>query len=173
MPTSNKIEEELSLTYLQAVTVKANGSFQRYGQPFDDAGFDAACLLCDTDSRVRIKLEVQLKATAHVKESDEFYSCPIAEDQYTKYYEVARSFGFHFIFLFVLPKGGIDDWVDLGEEELVLKGKMFWASLKGVDAPIPGQGRSVRFYKKNRVNVEGLLELSKRLRSGEDVTYEQ
>ena len=144
--TETRRMEDVSVAYLSAIAAQASVDFEMLHHDEDSVD----CMLkkvvvLEDGSRFRSSLHVQLKSTA----SKNLYS--IGENVITyqlkkKNYDDLRRLGTNEIILclLVLPEESEKPWVEYTDDELLLRGQMYWCSLR--DKPDSTQ--------KDRVPVE-------------------
>jgi hypothetical protein len=166
----NKIQSNLSFSYLHAVVSRAGGSCERTHDDADGMGIDAR-LTFEGNGKVKvIDINVQLKSTRkQLSLNNGKYSFPLNADEYKKYTQTSIT-PFLFV-LFCLPEN-CDDWLTLTEEQLVLRKCSYWTSLIGAESCERNQGRTIYVPEKNVFSVQQLEKIVQILSNGEMIYYE-
>ena len=153
-------KEQLSVVFLSAVLAKVGGDVQETHHWLDKKGIDANCYVDDlsigTIRATATSFKVQLKATSSPKERREYFSLPLKPRHYKAYRRLACEGNVpFFLCLFILPDEFTEnDWLVIGEEELLLRGKMFWAEFD-----CASNKKTVRFMKNNKVDENGIKQI--------------
>ena len=175
----NKIQENLSHSYLFTLISHLHGSYARTTILEDEKGIDARGTLFGEwsslpDASTQISIEFQLKSTSAPNQlgSGDF-SFSIEADQYERYYALSQGTPPYFLLsLFILPpREEYHRWISFSKEELLLRGKMYWASLKNGPQP-SGRSVSIHFLQKNRLDTDGLRNLLRMMAEAKEIPYE-
>lgn len=153
-------KEQLSVAFFNAVMAKVGGDIQETKHRIDTKGIDAYCyvdeILIGTHTFCSTSFLVQLKATSHPRERKTFYSLPLSPKHYRAYRKLACDGTLpFFLCLFILPADiNEDEWLVLGDEELLMRGRMYWAEFDCFS-----NKKTVRFLKTNRVDEDGIKQM--------------
>ncbi len=157
----NKIKEELSITYLNAIAA-INGialEIHRHDEDSIDVAIKKFVVRKD-GSRFNSQISVQLKATSSTSQysignNDIIYSLKVKN-----YNDLCSASSAPSILgLLVLPENKTD-WLRWSKKELLLRGQFFWLSLQGKAMSKNQDWVRVRIPLKNRLkadNIESLL----------------
>ena len=157
-------KEELSIAYLSALCAAGGISFdlQRHDDDSTDAIIKKLITLADGRKCESI-IRVQLKSTSS---SSQYH-----EDQTTVTYSLKvknyndlrlRATTPLILALFILPENK-SEWIKWTEEELLLKGRMYWAEFSKAPETKNTEKVSIKIEKNNCVNSDELLKLLKKV----------
>jgi len=169
----DKIQSNLSYSYLHAVVSRAGGACALSVPTADGMGVDATLHFKSNyvpkQIYGRVDIDVQLKSTRQILPVvNGKISCPIESEQYRKY--TLTSTSEFLLILFVLPTDPAE-WLALTPQELTLKKCCYWTSLN--EAPLwTGSDVTVRIPEKNLFNVEQLHKIITKISEGERLKYE-
>ena len=169
----DKIQSNLSYSYLHAVVSRAGGACDSLGQTADGMGIDAVLKFKGKFSPKqiygRVDIDAQLKSTRQILPVvNGKISCPIESEQYRNY--TLTSTTEFLLILFVLPTDPAE-WLELTPDELILRKCCYWTSLNEAP-PWTGSDVTVRIPEKNLFNVEQLHKIVTKLSEGERLKYE-
>ena len=169
----DKIQSNLSYSYLHAVVSRAGGACDSPGQTADGMGMDAVLNFVGQFSPKptfrKISITVQLKSTRQtLRLINGRFSYAVKSEQYRKYTELSPTE--FLLVLFVLPDDP-GEWLKLTPQELTLKKCCYWTSLNEAP-PWSGSDVTVHIPEKNLFNVEQLHQILAKLSIGERLKYE-
>lgn len=153
------VEEALSCVYARAVAARAGYDVATLG-----ADLDSVDLKIQASGSMRPALDLQLKATVNLSEPrDGYVSFPLPLKNYNDLRIDTQTP--RLLVVLDLPK---DDqrWMEITEEELVLRRRAYWRSLKGEEETSNTSTVSVRIPATNLFNVESLRSLMDQSRTG-------
>lgn len=157
LPTGT-IEEALSEAYILALAGAAGYTTSK--RNFDYDGVD---ITIDAGGSFRPRVDIQLKATINVslKGSSISYFCP------KRNYDLLRgpTQTPRILVLFQLPIAK-EDWLVVGADEMILRHRAHWLSLKGLPETDNETGCTVYLPMLNRLDVAGLSALMDKSREG-------
>lgn len=152
-----KIKEDLSICYLKTIAA-ANGVALEQSYHDEDSTDVIIKKFLELEGGLKFnsQISVQLKSTSSLSQ----YS--IGENEITYKLKVknyndlcATSAMPSILVLFILPEDA-DEWVGWSEEELILKGQMFWLGLQGNEPSSNAVSVSVKIPKTNRLSKESI-----------------
>jgi hypothetical protein len=159
---STDTEDALCQVYVAAVAALAG--YVTCKKDFDRDGVD---ITFEAGGHMRPKLDAQLKATMHLKElstaTDQFsYQCPKRNHDLLRVpTQVPR-----ILIVLRLPKNP-KDWLQVNDNEMVLKHCAYWANVLKEDEVKEGNdSKAVRILKANRFDAAALTQLMNQSRSG-------
>lgn len=158
LPTPH-VEEALSCVYARAVAARAGYDVATFG-----GDFDSVDLKIQASGLMRPALDLQLKATVNLSEPrDGYVSFPLPLKNYNDLRIDTQTP--RLLVVLDLPK---DDqhWMEVTGEELVLRRRAYWMSLKGAEETANTSTVSVRIPETNLFNVESLRRLMDQSRTG-------
>lgn len=160
------IKEELSISYMTAVSAAAGISFdlQRHDEDSTDAELRKTIVLdADKNERFNAGLRVQLKATS---------SPNLCQDcgGTIKYVLKAKNYNDLcceattpiILALLILPEDKAE-WLKWTSEDLLIKGVMYWANFQGQERTSNTGSVTVEIDKKHKINSDTLQDLLERL----------
>ena len=153
-------KEELSMAYISALCAMAGISFDR--QSHDDDSTDAIIkkLVTISDGRkCESVLRIQLKSTSspsQYKDNEDGVTYTLKAKNYNDLRTVSTTP--IILALLILPEDE-GDWMTWTQEELMIKGKMYWQSFESSREIENKHSISVKIPKENYVNADTLLEL--------------
>lgn len=153
------VEEALSCVYARAVAARAGYDVATLG-----ADLDSVDLKIQASGSMRPALDLQLKATVNLSEPrDGYVSFPLPLKNYNDLRIDTQTP--RLLVVLDLPK---DDqrWMEVTGEELVLRRRAYWMSLKGKEETSNTSTVSVRIPATNLFNVESLRRLMDQSRTG-------
>ena len=171
------VESELSYAYLHAVASKANFACEAAGRLSDNHGIDATVRvferLNDNSILTDFTIDIQIKATIRdLPESNRCFSFSLPVKQYDKLRSETAA-NQKLLLLFQLPDNP-DEWLNLTEEQLVMRRCAYWVSLRGA-GPVTSdtqQSITVRVPKANVFSPEALREVATVRSQEEYINYE-
>jgi hypothetical protein len=130
MLSENDKKEELSRTYIQAVSAKVGFSTEKITIDRDSIDVIIRCnsKLDALSEFEKVTLEVQAKATSNPNEQNGIFKFPLPIKNYNDLR--SNSMAPRIIVLYVLPDRN-ENWVTMDEEKLVLQRCAYWVSIKG------------------------------------------
>lgn len=170
--TENNVKAELSYAALHAVAAQCGFGCSGTPRHEDDAGVDARIhvrkRLTPESTLMNFHLDVQLKATSQeVVRADGKYSYQLETKQYDKLrdpnVDIPR------ILVVLLLPADRNEWLRLLPEELVLKGRLRWMSLRNLP-PLENLGQqslTIKLPDDNVLTSESLVELAIKRSKGE------
>ncbi len=156
--SSADVEEALSLAYVHAIA--AGAGYVVAHRNFDRDGVDATI---EAGGSFRPKLDVQLKATINLLESDDGFRYPLKKRNYDPLIgptQVPR-----ILIVLHLPDDP-NEWVQVTPEELALRGCAYWATLRAEPESENATSVTISLSAQNRFNVTGLKGLMEQSRTG-------
>lgn len=157
-----RIKEELSICYLK--TIAAINGIALEPQLHDEDSIDVILkktVMVSSGTSFISLISVQLKATSSTSQ----YSIGDNEITYKlkvkNYNDLCGSATTPVILALLILPDDASEWVAWDEEELILKGKMFWLSLRGQEKSENTDTVTVRIPLANRLSIdsiEGLLQ---------------
>lgn len=155
-----RIKEDLSICYLQTIATINGIALER--QNHDEDSMDVIIkkfLELSGGFRFNSQISIQLKSTS----SPSQYS--IGEEVVTYKLKVknyndlcAKSAMPSMLALFVLPENE-KEWISWSERELLLKGQMYWISLKGNPPSTNAESTTIKIPKYNRLSIDSIEDL--------------
>ncbi|MDR1923796.1 MAG: DUF4365 domain-containing protein [Planctomycetaceae bacterium] len=170
----NIIQENLSFSYLHAVSSRAGGSCIEVGRNSDNNGVDAHLKFFGKfsdkkNSLTQIDINVQLKSKRHkLIIADNKISFPLSVEQYNKYIRKSTT---PFLFVLFHVSDDVQQWLTLSTDELILRKCAYWTGLYGASAR-SGQKTTLHIPKKNILSVEQLKNIVRKISEGEKLNYE-
>lgn len=155
-----KIKEDLSICYLKAIAAIKGIALERIEHDEDSVdAFLKKVITLDNGLVFNSQISVQLKATS----SSNLYS--IDEDTISyklkvkNYNDLCTPAAMPSILgLLILPEEQ-DSWVQWNEEELLLRGQMFWIGFMGQEKSDNDYNITIKIPKENRLNGDALENL--------------
>ncbi len=153
--------EALSCVYVKALAARAG-----FVTSVPSPDRDSVDLRIQAGGPFSPALEIQLKGTASLDpEKSGYRSFRLSAKNYRDLR--ANSQTPRLLVVVELPKDEVE-WVTVTGEELVLRRRAYWLSLRGAGEEVAGrQTVTVRIPEENRLDVEALRHLIERSRSGE------
>lgn len=153
------LQEALSRVYARAVAARAGYVTAEYEQDRD--GVD---LRIQAGGALRPALDLQLKATVNLVASDDGdFRFPLKRRNYDLLRIGAQTP--RLLVVLDLPRDE-HRWITVTTDELVMRRRAYWLSLKGADETTNRSSVTVRIPKQNVFNVEGLRALMEQSRQG-------
>ncbi len=161
----NDIESELSYAYLHAVASKAGAACANCNRHEDNRGVDAKITAWGpfsgggANDLEEIDLKIQLKATI---------GTPLINDGYISYalnginrYDDLRkqTLATHRILVVMFLPGNDTDWLQISEDELVLKKCAYWVSLRGAAQSANATSQTVYIPQAQIFNPTSLMDI--------------
>ena len=156
--TETSIEEALSEVYVRALAASAG-----YTTSKPDFDRDSIDISVNAGGSMRPQVDIQLKASINfaARDGNISYFCPKRNyDQLRLPTQNPR-----ILVLFQLPRNR-QDWLAVNPDELILKHRAHWLSLKGYPPSENQKGCTVYVPLANRLDVAGLSDLLERARRG-------
>jgi len=173
----NDTEAELSYAYLHAVASQAGFTCSYSNRLEDsyriiDARVGAGVKPDPTSILEDFEIEIQLKATSkELNNSSGKISYPFKG---IKQYDKLRSEvtgGRKFLILLQLPEDH-KEWLNVSEEQLLLKGVAYWVSLRGAPKSTNETTQTIYIPTQNILTVDSLKNLMIRISKKEIIKYE-
>jgi hypothetical protein len=124
----NEIQENLSFSYLHAITSSAGGICSATSRGEDNRGKDARLTFTTDGIITNVDIDVQLKSVrTKLTVNNGKISHSISTDQYKKYTQKSTT-PLLFV-LFCLPENK-EEWLTFTQEELILKKCAYWTGLQ-------------------------------------------
>ncbi|MDR2762057.1 MAG: DUF4365 domain-containing protein [Planctomycetaceae bacterium] len=169
----DKIQKNLSYSYLHAIVSRLGGSCEPTTQDADNEGIDAHLIFQDNFSPKqiinRVQIDVQLKSTRQnlkIKNNKIIYSLP--ESQYNRYILPATV---QLVFILFCVPSKLSDWVSLSDDELILRKCAYWTSLN--NAPYcDKKTATIQIPTKNLITDKSLFTIVKIISEGGKINYE-
>jgi hypothetical protein len=156
--TATSIEEALSEVYVRALAASAG-----YTTSKPDFDRDSVGISVNAGGNMRPQIDIQLKASINsVALGDTIsYFCP------KRNYDLLRrpTMVPRVLVLFQLPHNS-QDWLAVHPDELILKHRAHWMSLKGYPETQNETGCTIYIPTANRLDVAGLTALLEKSRNG-------
>lgn len=157
--TSQDREEALSLVYTRAVA--AGAGYVTSDCEFDRDGVD---LRIHAGGAMRPALDLQLKATVNLDATaHEHCRFPLKRRNYDLLREETQVP--RLLIVLELPRSK-DDWITISENELILRRRAFWLSLKDLEESNNRSSVTVHIPKANVLHIESLRALMDQSREG-------
>jgi hypothetical protein len=175
--STNDIESELSYAYLHAIASRAGVMSKHVTRHEDNNGIDAHLTAWgpfpDGGYLNEIDLKIQLKAKKGVPvEQNSHLSYFLLDKESKRYNELrADTSSTHRILVVLFLPDSSDQWLQLTEQELILKNCAYWVSLRGADASANKTGETIYFPKKQLFNPGNLIDIFTRLSRNERLVY--
>jgi len=155
---ATSIEEALSEVYVRALAASAGYTTSK--RDFDRDGVD---ITVNAGGEMRPQVDIQLKASINlVAQADTIsYFCP------KRNYDLLRlpTMVPRVLVLFQLPNNSLD-WLAVHPDQMILKHRAHWISLKGYPETSNDTGCTVYVPTANRLDVSGLTALLEKSRRG-------
>lgn len=167
MLITNDIKSELSYAYLHAVAARAGFGCKTGSRLDDNAAIDAIVSVFQklgSDSLLTdFAIHFQLKATARPfgERRDGTIAFPLPRNQYDRLRNPETG-SQKLLAVLELPEAE-EDWLDVGAEELICRRCMRWVSLRGAPDVEAETNVTVYFPTENRMTVETLTEIARRI----------
>src|SRR5260221_8526321 len=154
------VEAELSYAYLHAVAAKSAIGCTVVSRHEDNAGIDARLtawgLSPDGGYRTEVDLNVQLRATiSKPAEDDTHYSYFLRGVQRYNDLRTPTVSTPRLLVVLFLPEDA-DEWIGVGEGELILRRCAYWVSLRGAAATTNSSGETVKIPKVQTFTPENI-----------------
>lgn len=150
-------QEDLHISYIEAICASTGISYdtQRHDEDSTD-GIIKKNIVFPEGFSIDSMLRIQLKSTSspHLyQDHGDYISYKLKAKNYN---DLCRTATTPIILgLLVLPEDQ-SDWVQLTDEELIIKGKMYWASFAGNECIDNTSSKTVKIDKRNIINKETL-----------------
>ena len=152
-------EEALSRAYAHAVAARAG-----YVTAVYDMDRDGVDLRIQAGGEMRPALELQLKATINLGESSErYFRFPLKHRNY-EFLRIETQTP-RLLVVLDLPRDK-HEWMTITENDLVLRRRAYWLSLKGYEETGNRSSVTVRIPSDNLFDVDGLRGLMEQSRKG-------
>lgn len=170
----NDIESELSYAYLHAVASKAGMNCKVENRNGDNYGIDAQIDFYDKvpgTYRTDVSLRIQLKATKNKgSETDTHISYPFSGiEQYNRLR--TRSGEPHRLLIVLFLPQNISEWLNISENELLLKQAAYWVSLYGAPDTSNTTSQTIYLPKDNLLTPDSLTGLCQEIAKGNIPNY--
>lgn len=157
-------KEDLQISYISAICASASISFdlQRHDADSTDAIIKKELLL-PNNQRFVSSLRIQLKCTSsqsQYTETEKIISYKLKAKNYNDL--CARCTTPILLGLLVLPDDE-NEWVTWTEQDLIIRGRMYWAEFSGKSGTANTSTITVTINKKNIINQDTLLDILNRI----------
>jgi hypothetical protein len=171
MITEGDIQQEYSFSYLKAIAANAGVIFRDYR--YQDYGIDGcfADVKYDDETHRRSEsgfgIDVQVKATTNLIEREDGYYYDLEIKNYNDLREtnVGKP---RILIVYSMPHER-EDWIHVGEEEMILRKNAWWCSLKGEPIVTNGSTKRVRIPKDQKIDAEEIIRMMTEVKSGNDL----
>lgn len=168
---SNSRKELFSYAYVRAVAAAAGYSVREADRIMDNAGIDLTIQAPGQLGEVLFpRCDAQVKCTSStgiIKESSINFPLPINN------YNILRSekalATAPVILIVVLVPEEVKDWLDVSEEQIVLKKTAYWTSLKGMPATQNRNTVTVALPRVNLLTPDNLTQIMEKIAKGEEL----
>ena len=152
-------EEALSRAYAHAVAARAG-----YITAVYDVDHDGVDLRIQAGGAMRPALDLQLKATVNLgAPPDGYFRFPLGRGNYDQLRIDTQTP--RLLVVLDLPRDGCE-WMTITENELVLRRRAYWLSLRGYEETDNRSSVTVRIPSDNLFDVDGLCALMEQSRNG-------
>ncbi|MEJ1242184.1 DUF4365 domain-containing protein [Chryseolinea sp. T2] len=173
--TLNDIQSELSYAYLHAVASHARAGCQMAPRTLDANGIDATVTSWGPFSSggilKEVDVKIQLKATSvePAQTLTHFSFFVSGKKQYDDLRQNSIAVHRLLVVLFLPPSH--PDWLNISENELLLKKCAYWVSLRGAPASTNESGQTVYVPKVQVFNSVNVMDLFSKISAGETLDY--
>lgn len=159
-----KQKEDIHISYISALCASAGIAYEI--RRHDEDGVDGIlhkCIYLDGNKKYNAELNIQLKATSSPSQYTDNGDTITYKLKVKNYNDlcgegtVSKILG-----LLILPEES-DEWVSWSQEELMIKGCMYWAEFFGETESMNTGSVSVKIDKKNVINAETLQEILEKI----------
>ncbi|MEQ9236732.1 DUF4365 domain-containing protein [Coleofasciculus chthonoplastes] len=168
LKSSNEKKEEFSYAYIHAVASVAGYAVEKKRRMMDNSGID---LTIETPGEIGEilypKFDVQVKCTSADILRNDFLSFPLEVKNYNKLIH-PRPLVPQVLIVVVVPKS-IEKWINISEEETLMKKCGYWTSLKNRPSTQNTETITVKIPRMNLFTPSSLNEIMKKISMGEDL----
>ena len=159
---NEKIKEEMSICYLQAIAAVNGISLERYHHDEDSTDVTLNKIIFPAGMEYNSQIRVQLKATSSqsqytIRKNEIVYKLKVKNYNDLCMSSVTPSM----LALLILPENQ-SEWITWDINELVLKGQMYWLSLQNNEKSSNESTVSVKIPKNNILNNITINDLIKK-----------
>ncbi len=155
----NSQQEEFSYAYIKAVASTAGFSVANESRVMDNAGIDLTIRSPGLIGQVMFpQFDAQVKCTSDegiIKE--EFINFPLKVHNYNQLVDT-RPINPQILVVVIVPKD-VDRWLNISEEQTLMKKCGYWLSLKGKNRMSNNSSVTVKISRKNLFTPQLLLEI--------------
>lgn len=155
-----KVKEDISISYISALCAYAGIAYEivRHDEDSTD-GILRKRVLLDGNRKFDAELRIQLKCTSSTSQYTDNGDTLIYKLKVKNYNDLCLPSTTPIMLgLLILPENE-ELWIDCTEEELLIRGCMYWAEFSGKSESTNEGTVSVKIDKKNIINVESLQEI--------------
>lgn len=147
-----KIKEEMSICYLQAITSVNGIALERYHHDDDSTDITLNKIISVNEMEFNSQIRVQLKSTSSpsqytIRENDITYRLKVKNYNDLCMPSVSPSM----LALLILPENE-DEWISWNTDELILRGQMYWAGFQNNEKSDNENTVSIKIPKSNILN---------------------
>ena len=157
--TLSDIKSALSIAYVQAVAARAGYTC---GEP-PGPDRDSIDLQIADGGLMRPKIDLQLKATAGLKTSENGFSYELIIKNYNDLRTDTQTP--RILVILDLPDDE-DEWLKISDQELIMRKAAYWISLKGQPDSENSSSITIKISKDNLFDVDALKTLMEQSRQG-------
>lgn len=166
---SNSRKELFSYAYVRAVAAAAGYSVQEKTRTMDNVGLDLTIEVPgEVAGMLFPRFDAQVKCTSSpdvIKENS--INFPLRVNNYDKLRN-NRPLAPQILIVVLVPEE-VKDWIDVSEEEIVLKKCGYWASLKGMPATNNRNTVTVELPRINLLTPDNLMQIMEKIAKGEEL----
>lgn len=165
----NTRKEMFSYAYVQAVASVAGFSVENKSRPMDNAGVD---LTIESPGRIGEildpKFDVQVKCTSSEKIVDrDCIKYPLPVQNYNRLRSIKTLVPQ--VLIVVLVPQDISEWLDVSEQEMLIKKCGYWVSLKGSPETTNNSTITVSIPRKNLFTPKNLFSIMEKIDRGDEL----
>ncbi|MGL5943325.1 MAG: DUF4365 domain-containing protein [Waterburya sp.] len=157
---TNTRKEEFSYGYLKTIGAKSGIAIENHGRSIDNQGIDIQAVYAGKLDNIHTpRIDAQVKCTSQDIEKEDYIHFPLE----TKAYELLiNPFVYNPIILIVVlvPKN-LNEWVNINNEQTVIKKCAYWISLKGKKPSTNKNIITVKISKNNIITPESFSNIIK------------
>lgn len=157
---ATKVKEDISISYISALCAYAGIAYEivRHDEDSTD-GILRKRVLLDENRKFDAELRIQLKCTSSTSQYTDNGDTLTYKLKVKNYNDLCLPSTTPIMLgLLILPENE-DLWIDCTEEELLIRGCMYWAEFSGKIESANEGTVSVKIDKKNIINAESLQEI--------------
>lgn len=165
----NDQKEEFSYAYIHAIASVAGYAFSTKSRRMDSAGVDVTIETPSEIGEVLFpKIEAQVKCTASLSMvSESGFSFPLPVRNYNRLRHLNSLVPL--ILIVVVVPSDLPRWLEINEEQTLLRKCAYWVSLKGKEPTDNTTTVSVYLPRSNLLTPQSLSELMKKVAQREDL----
>ena len=159
MLTVSKQKEDIHISYLSALCAFAGIAYEimRHDEDSTD-GILRKRVILDDGRKYEAELRIQLKATSSTSQYTDNGDTITYKLKVKNYNDLCGSGTVDIILgLLILPEN--EEWISWSQEELLIKGCMYWAEFSGKKESKNSSSVTVKIDKNNKINAETLNEI--------------